>query len=114
MKTHYKKRVIPLLNQKDIYNDIKKAYYGGKTEIYKPYGKNLYYYDVNSLYPFVALNDMPGPDCKYIEFYSKNQYKLAELFGFYYCTVECNSTQSYLGLLPYRDSRRGLTFPTGK
>jgi len=95
-----------------MYNDIKKAYYGGKTEIYKPYGKNLYYYDVNSLYPYVSLNDMPGVKCMYIEFY-KDTYELSNLFGFFYCTVE-NYTNNYLGLLPHRCSIKGLIFPSGK
>jgi hypothetical protein len=29
---------------------------GGHTDVYKPKGYNLYYYDVNSLYPFVMKN----------------------------------------------------------
>ena len=51
-----------------MYNDIKQAYYGGITEVYKPYGENFYYYDVNSLYPFASLNDMPGLSCRKITF----------------------------------------------
>lgn len=31
----------------------RRAYYGGHVDAYKPYGENLYYYDVNSLYPGV-------------------------------------------------------------
>ena len=50
------------------YNDIKQAYFGGNTEVYKPRGKYLYYYDVNSLYPYVALQDMPGLTCSKILF----------------------------------------------
>lgn len=30
------------------------------AEVYKAHGEDLYYYDVNSLYPFTSLNDMPG------------------------------------------------------
>ena len=41
-------------------NYFRKNYYrGGRVEVLKGYGKNLYYYDVNSLYPFVMLNKMP-------------------------------------------------------
>lgn len=29
------------------------TYYGGRTEVFKQYGENLYHYDVNSLYPYV-------------------------------------------------------------
>ena len=47
---------IPLIKNPTIYNDIKQAYYGGRVEVYKPTtdkpGQKLYYYDVNSLYPF--------------------------------------------------------------
>jgi hypothetical protein len=51
---------IALISNRDMWNSIKKGYYGGIAEVYKPYGENLYYYDVNSLYPYTALNDMPG------------------------------------------------------
>ena len=34
-------------------------YKGGRVEVYKGFGENLYYYDVNSLYPFVMLQKMP-------------------------------------------------------
>lgn len=32
---------------------VRAAYHGGRTEVYKNIGKNLYHYDVNSLYPYV-------------------------------------------------------------
>lgn len=51
---------IPLINKKNIYKNIKLGYYGGMTEVYRPYGKKLYYYDVYYLYIYVNLNDMPG------------------------------------------------------
>jgi hypothetical protein len=63
---------IPLIKTKSIFNDIKNSYYGGVAEVYKPYGKNLYYYDVNFLYPYAALNPMPGLSCVFIENINKN------------------------------------------
>lgn len=51
---------IPCFNKSSLYKDVKEGYYGGITEVYEPCGYNLYYYDVNSLYPYVALQDMPG------------------------------------------------------
>lgn len=40
---------------------IRRGYYGGHADVYKPYGENLYYYDVNSLYPFIMKTfPMPG------------------------------------------------------
>lgn len=41
------------INKLSLYNDVKLAYYRGITEVYKPRGINLYYYDVNSLYTYV-------------------------------------------------------------
>lgn len=38
---------------------IRNSYYGGGTDVYKAYGKLIYYYDVNSLYPYAMLNPMP-------------------------------------------------------
>lgn len=32
---------------------LRQGCYGGHTDTYKPHGTNLYYYDVNSLYPFI-------------------------------------------------------------
>ena len=40
---------------------IRRGYYGGHADMYKPYGDNLYYYDVNSLYPYIMKTfSMPG------------------------------------------------------
>jgi len=103
---------IPLINKKSVYNDIKKSYYGGVTEVYKPHGKNLYYYDVNSLYPHSALNAMPGLKCSYIENINLNISEcINDMFGFYYCNVK--ATDGYLGLLPYR-TESGLLMPIGE
>lgn len=101
---------IPLINKLSMYNDIKQAYYGGMTEVYKPYGENLFYYDVNSLYPYVALQDMPGLECSLVYYYSSNK-SIKELFGFFYCSIKA-PTNSYIGLLPVRQSF-GLDFPLG-
>lgn len=107
----YNNEKIPLINKKNLYNDIKNAYYGGNTSLFKPHGKNLYYYGVNSLYPYVALNDMPGLNCKKI--FIKNKDIKDVGFGFFYCIIDSsNVTQKYIGLLPYRDG--GLSFPLGK
>src|ERR1700723_2112011 len=92
---------IPLIKQKSIYNNIKQSYYGGITEVYKPYGKNLLYYDVNSLYPYAALNNMPGLNCVYTDNINSNIGDILDnLFGFYYCKIK--TKDGYLGLLPHR------------
>ncbi|KAJ1680767.1 hypothetical protein LUZ63_021969 [Rhynchospora breviuscula] len=42
---------------------IRRGYYGGNAVVYIPRGMNLFYYDVNSLDPFVMLNS-PMPTGK--------------------------------------------------
>jgi len=102
---------IPYVINKGMYKDIKLGYYGGNTEVYKPYGENLYYYDVNSLYPYVSLNDMVGLECNKYQFIDTKA-KLSDLFGFFYCDIEV-SKDKYIGILPYR-TKDGIIFPLGK
>ncbi len=109
----YYNKNIPLITKTSIYEDIKRSYFGGITEVYKPTntdGEILYYYDVNSLYPFAALNSMPGLTCLYktqINLYIKD---IPNLFGFYYCKIK--TTNAYLGLLPLR-TKEGIIMPNG-
>lgn len=46
---------IPLISGQ-IYDDLKKGYTGGAVDVYKPYGENIFRYDVNSLYPYIMKN----------------------------------------------------------
>lgn len=110
MRKYYNEN-IPLINKTSMYRDIKQGYYGAITEVYKPSGEKLYYYDVNSLYPYVSLQDMPGTECSKENFINTNK-SIKNLFGFYYCSVESNKN-GYLGLLPVR-TKDGLIFPLGK
>lgn len=48
---------IPLLTGV-LYDFIKLGYTGGAVDVYKPYGKNVHRYDVNSLYPSTMLNNL--------------------------------------------------------
>ena len=110
LKHHYNEN-IPNINKPSIYKDIKEAYYGGITEVYRPHGNNLYYYDVNSLYPFAALQDMPGLTCSKLRFYLNNN-DIDDLFGFFYCSIDA-LLDGYLGLVPKRE-KTGSIFPLGK
>lgn len=71
----------------------------------------MYYYDVNSLYPYVALQDLPGLECSKIDNFGDNV-DICNLFGFYYCEIE-TSGDKYLGVLPVT-SKFGIYFPLGK
>lgn len=57
-RTNFLDKDIPVLKRSQD-NYIRKSYIGGAIDHYKLYGKNLYYYDVNSLYPFAMLKPMP-------------------------------------------------------
>jgi|ERR1700712_3979442 len=82
---------IPLLTGQ-IFNDIKLSYTGGSTDMFKPYGENIYRYDVNSLYPYaMKSNPMPIGNITFFEGdilqYIKNP------FGFFKCEI---TTPKYL------------------
>nr|AYM32746.1 DNA polymerase [Termitomyces sp.] len=81
LKYYLKKSKIPLINSNNLFNFLFSAYFGGITEVYKPFGKDLIYLDVNSLYPSAALNHMPGIECFWIESYSEEGLDLSRLFG---------------------------------
>jgi len=109
MKSYYVNKSIPLITDKKIFSDIKQAHYGGQTEVYRPVGNDLYYYDVNSLYPYASLNDMPGCDCVY---YEKINQELENLFGYFYCDIIAPENL-YLGVLPYKRAD-GSIYPLGR
>jgi hypothetical protein len=72
----------------NIDNFIRNSYYGGGTDVYKAYGANLHYYDVNSLYPYAMLKPMPYNliQTKLIDLSFKS---LEDFFGFAYVNINC-------------------------
>ncbi len=102
---------IPLINKPDIYNFVKLGYYGGITEVYKPFCEKGNYYDVNSEYPYVSKGTLPGNECKYIEDFTGLGLDLDKLFGFFYCKIKTNN--AYLGLLPLHING-SLILPNGE
>lgn len=94
----YYKNNISLINKRSMYEDLRNSYFGGIVEVYKPYGENLFYYDVNSLYPYAALNAMPGCECVYDNEINLPVSEILDIFGFFFCHIKTND--SYLGLLP--------------
>lgn len=69
----------------EMYNNISSAYYGGAVDVYKPYSQQAYYYDVNSLYPFV-MKDNPYPVGNQYKFIG--DYPIKDLFGIAYCEIK--------------------------
>lgn len=91
---------------------IRRGYYGGHADTYIPYGENLYYYDVNSLYPFIMKTfPMPGGKPKWCG--NLEGQDLDGLFGFIEAYVLCPKTIKR-PFLPYRDDKNTLLFPTGE
>ena len=94
---------------------IRESYFGGATDFYKKHGENLFYYDVNSLYPYVMLNDMPLNLIKKHD--SMNNINFEKFFGFIECLVTAPPLLS-LGkdfktpILPVREGGKTI-FPLG-
>lgn len=93
-------------------NFIRRGYYGGHTDAFKPIGSNLFYYDVNSLYPFV-MKEYPMPGGVPVWHGNLNGKDLDSIFGFIEAYVVCPKTIKK-PFLPYRDQNDTLIFPTGE
>jgi hypothetical protein len=76
---------IPQLSGK-IGKDIRQGYTGGAVDMYIPKGKNIYCYDVNSLYPFV-MKEYPMPVGKPTLFEGDIRKIDPNAFGFFYCEI---------------------------
>jgi hypothetical protein len=97
-----------LLNPKyEDYANLRHAYYGGRVELFKNYGENLYHYDVNSLFPYAMKKTMPGG-----HMWRSTDSNLDNYFGV--CFVSVNVPQdTYNPILPFRDSHGNNYNPTG-
>ena len=70
----------------EVYHFIKRSYFGGAVDVYKPYCEKIYTYDVNSLYPFVMANN-PMPVGKPNYFQGDIRKFKADAFGFFFCNI---------------------------
>lgn len=94
----------------DLDSNIRPSYFGGRCEVFKPYLKSQsYYYDVNSLYPYI-MSKFPYPFQFVKTLYNVPSYKLSHYYGFAYVTVSVG--QCYIPLLPYRLNGK-IIYPTG-
>jgi hypothetical protein len=97
---------------------LREGYSGGRTEVFREFGRDLFHYDVNSLYPYV---------CRKYSYPVGNHWTLEEeeaelewerflFFGEFGGMVKAtvNIPDMYLPVLPYRCLKRGkLIFPVG-
>jgi hypothetical protein len=68
---------------------IRTGYFGGGTDVYKAYAKNVYYYDVNSLYPYAMLNPMPYNILNNGKMIDLSNKSLDSFFGFALVKIFC-------------------------
>jgi DNA polymerase type B, organellar and viral len=110
-RTNYLNFNIPVLNN-TLDKFIRFSYYGGATDYYKKHGKDLYYYDVNSLYPYVMLKNMPYKPLKWFEDLSET--KLEDFFGFALARIECSNNVK-LPILPFKSRTldQKILYPRG-
>jgi hypothetical protein len=71
------------------YHFLKKGYTGGAVDVYKPIGKKIYRYDVNSLYPHVMANTpMPVGQPVFFEGDISLTHNIKDLSGFFEVEVQ--------------------------
>lgn len=118
-KRGYQKTVLEMCD-KDINDELRKGYYGGRTEIFRMYapeikGQYYYYYDINSLYPFVmSEHDYPVSKPQILSYPDKKS--VFETIGVTNAVIK-SPENMYLPLLPSkvklkRDTK--LMFVLGK
>lgn len=90
---------------------ILRGYYGGRTEIFfnKPARGNIFYSDINSLYPSV-MRDFTFPALDKRRWTKKPDFKNMEGM----CDVTIKSPQLNIPYLPHRGKGKGLLFPVGQ
>ncbi len=97
----------PIYSPSETANEfMREACHGGRTEIFKPLGQNLYEYDVNSLYPSV-MRDFEFPSGRAIKTY---RYKANKL-GIYKCEIKV-PLNTHLPCIPFKQNK-SLIFPKG-
>lgn len=90
---------------------VRRAYYGGRTELFQSYGEGLNYYDINSSYVAAMRETMPAGAREVTDHLDWNRHE--HFVGFVECTVRIPE-DCYLPPLPHRDQETGkLIFPVG-
>jgi len=89
--------------------ELRPAYFGGRTEVFKRHGKNLNYYDVNSMYPHVMFKyDYPLGKILYTKKLKKGK------IGIYNAEVYIPEN-CHIPPIPIRNEKNGkIIFPVGR
>lgn len=92
---------------------IRQSYKGGLVNVYRPFLEKGYFYDVNSLYPYIMKTcEMPlGPGIHGNALLEPN-FDITNFFGFISVDVEC--PEMYIPFLTVKDKVKGLIAPIGK
>lgn len=97
-----------------IHDLIREAFYGGRAEVYKPHGFDLLYYDVNSLFPYAMVNDMPVGEPRLVCFDKPEPLeKIKGKMGFAIVSVKKRKTAEGRPTLPVRIKGK-IYYPTGE
>lgn len=108
-RTKFLQVPIPIL-KRELDTKIRSSYFGGSSDYYKLHGKNLKYYDVNSLYPKAMLNTMP---LNYIGEIDGCDVELADTFGFCEAIIESPLNIKIPLLIHHHDEGKNI-HPIGK
>lgn len=85
---------------------VRQAFYGGRTEVFTRWGKDLTMYDINSAFGYGMLQEMPSGSPYWTETFNEDQP------GFFECEVKVNE-KTEIPALPAR--KEGLpVYPTGR
>jgi len=89
---------------------IRRAYYGGRCEVYKPTNDSnkIFHYDFNSHYPSSMLNKIPT---KISGWKSPQIWEPIDPYTIY--DVVVNIEKQYIPSIPFRDKDNTLKFPSG-
>lgn len=97
----------------DIMQDMRKAYYGGRTECFKRGlidGKSIYIYDVNAMYPFAMTLEFPRTESLFFDC----KPTMEDVFDYHGVTLcDIKAPNIYYPVLPFRNEDGKLLFPTG-
>lgn len=108
-RTRFKPPGISVLNlHPSVDRLIRPSYVGGLSELFQPYGENLYHYDINSMYAWAMTNSLPVGNINIID---NNAFDLNNFKGFVKCTV-----YAPYHFIPFLSIRHGgrLVSPVGR